>query len=91
MATVDTGNVTLPGVAISEEFFRRVGLQYSSNLPKKVGTASRNQDMLQVGVTRIFAIQLLRDKHRFLTKAVVLKGLTEGMNLGTCFFRRIGA
>ena len=73
-ASLDTGNLTRQGIVVSEDFFYRAGLKYTSRLTGNVGTASQTE-MKQLGVTKVFALQLVGNRYRFLTKAVVLRGL----------------
>ena len=89
-ASLDTGNLTRQGIVVSEEFFYRAGLRYASRLTGSVGTASLTE-MKQLGVTKVFALQLVGNNYRFLTKAVVLRGLQAEVNLGSGFLQRIGA
>ena len=88
---VDSGNLTRQGVVISERFFQRSGLRYASHLTGSIDTAARDQEMQQLGVTKLFALQIVGKNYRFLTKAVVLRGLKDEVNLGLAFLQRIGA
>ena len=88
---VDSRNVTRQGIVISEKFFWRAGLKYASHLTGGVDTAARDQEMQQLGVTKLFALQIVGNNYRFLTKAVVLRGLKDEVNLGSAFLQRIGA
>ena len=47
--------------------------------------------MQQLGVTKLFALQIVGIEYRFLIKAVVLRGLKDEINLGSTFFQRIGS
>ena len=82
---VDSGNLTRQDVVIFERFFKRSGLRYESHLTGNVNTAARDQGMQQLGVTKLFALQIVGNEYRFLTMAVVLRGLKDEINLGCAF------
>ncbi len=85
------GNLTNTGVAVSEHFFKRAGLRYSSSQSGGVSTASQDYKLLQLGVTKVFTLQFVGNDYRFVTKAVVLRGLKEEVNIGSAFFQRVGS
>ena len=90
-AMVDSGNLTTKGIVMSERFFQRSGLQYESRLEGRVKTAAKNQGMEQKGITKHFAMSIEGVSGLFRTQALVLRGLSDEINIGCAFLQRLSA
>ena len=89
---VDSGNLTRCGVAISEKFRQRMGLKLATIGGRKVGTAGAGLGMTQIGVSRSFDLRIPGIRKTFhVRKAVVLKELTDEVNVGTRFLQEVQA
>ena len=88
---VDQGNLLGAGVGISEGFFKQVNLQYDKISKSKVGTAGKGMAMTKLGTTKPFTIRLEGIQKVFQTKATVIRGLSDDINLGGGFLQQAAA
>ena len=90
-AKVDPGNLTAQGVAISEDFQKRMNIGFSNLQNGKVGTAGTGLNMHRVGVSKTFDLRIQGIKRTFPVKAVVLRELMDKVNIGSGFLQQIEA
>ena len=55
---IDSGNTLRYGVAITNEFRRKLGLRYDSMRSKTVGTADKTGKMTQLGISKKFTLKI---------------------------------
>jgi dUTPase len=86
---IDQGNLIRSGVAISEQFAKKLGLPYHKLTPAKVGTAATGGHLTKLGITKVFTVRFNNFPHALQTKATVLRGLSDDINLGGGFLQRL--
>ena len=87
---LDSGNLTKVGVVISEDFRRRVGLKLAKVGGRSVGTAGAGLGMTRIGLSQPFDLRIMGIQKVFhVRKAIVIKELTDEVNLGTSFLQKV--
>ena len=82
--------MTRIGVVISEEFRHKTGLKLAKIGGRSVGTAGAGLGMTRVGISQPFDLKITGIGKVFHVKqALVLKELTDEINLGTSFLQKI--
>ena len=87
---IDSGNTLRYGVAITDEFRRKLGLRYDSMRSKTVGTADKTGKMTQLGISEKFTLKIDGIGGYWSGKASVVKGLSDEVNIGTAALIRMG-
>ena len=89
---LDSGNLTRAGIAISEAFRQKMQLKLASLGGRKVSTAGTGLGMTRMGVSQPFQMRIPGIQGIFrVPKAIVIKELTDEVNLGTGFLQRLQA
>ena len=86
---VDNGNLVKTGVAVSEEFMRKMALGYSTLGRGTVPTAGKGQGMTNLGISQSFSLKIQGMKKTYEIKALVCKELSDDINIGTGFLQQI--
>ena len=84
--TVDSGNNVCNGVAIKDDFRKRIGARFCSIRKNVIQTAS-TENLTQVGECMVNI--KLRGCPKIVAKANVLKELKDDINLGMAFFQQL--
>ena len=85
---IDSGNLTQHGVVMSEEYRRRAKIGFSRIGGRKVGTAGKGLGMTQTGVSQPFDMRIQGINKTFRVKAMVIKDLSDDINLGASFLQK---
>ena len=81
---IDQGNLIQSGIAISEDFFKRMKLQYSKIIRNgRCTTAGKGLGMTKLGISEDFSLRINGIHTVFDTKATIIRQLTDDINLGT--------
>ena len=87
---LDSGNLTKIGVVISDEFRKKMGLGLAKVGGRRVGTAGAGLGMTRIGMSQPFDLKIPGLRKVFRVKqAIVLKELTDEINLGTSFLQKV--
>ena len=87
---IDSGNTLRYGVAITDEFRRKLGLRYNGMWSKTVGMADKTGKMIQLGVSEEFELKIDGIGGYWLGRASMVKGLSDEVSIGTTALLRMG-
>ena len=86
---IDQGNQVPPGLMISEELFRILGLEYTDRSQVRLQTAAEGCEIWTLGWSSVFCLEIEGITPRFCGHAVVANRLAEDVNLGTLFLQQV--
>ena len=85
---IDSGNLTQNGVVISEDYRKKAQIGFSRIGGHCVGTAGKGVGLTQTGLSQPFDMRIPGIKKIFRIKAMVIKDLSDDVNLGSGFLQK---
>ena len=76
--------------AISEKLHKALGVGFADRRKMTVGTAGKSQTLTKLGRSNQIRIRIDGMKRRLLITPTVIPGLSDGLNLGSGFFQKLG-
>ena len=87
---IDTGNTVNSSAVISEKFHKQLGVGFLNMRTRKIGTAKENSSLMRIGRSNQMELRIDGIKKKILIKPLVMKGLTDQMNIGSHLLNKLG-